>query len=124
MLNITIDFKGHIMQGKKVRIVGMKIVLYKLLMITLISSMYYIPSAFADSNANLLLKIYIDGIPLEFTSSMMPIKSWISPFVLAHIHLHSKSKIKYSDNIQSHKNKIRRVSKNGILGLLHSLKKK
>ena len=75
-------------------------------------------------DANLLLKIYIDGIPLEFTSSMMPIKSWISPFVLAHIHLHSKSKIKYSDNIQSHKNKIRRVSKNGILGLLHSLKKK
>ena len=65
MLNITIDFKGHIMQGKKVRIVRMKIVLYKLLMITLISSMYYIPSAFADSNANLLLKRAIEGCNID-----------------------------------------------------------
>lgn len=39
---------------------------------------------------NPLLKTFIDGIPLDLTSRMLPLHSWLRLSLALHIHLHSK----------------------------------
>ncbi len=76
-----------------------------------------------DIRLNLLSKIHIDGVPLDLTSRLLPIKSWASPSILAHIHMHARAQNKYAGSGDSSKNKIRNISKIGMLGLLNSLKR-
>jgi len=44
-----------------------------------------------DIRMNQLFRIFIDGIPLELTSSLLPSSSLFKFSLLSHIHLHSKS---------------------------------
>lgn len=44
-----------------------------------------------------LLKSYINGIPLDLTSRLLPLSSWFKYSILAHIHLHAKTQKKYED---------------------------
>ena len=44
-----------------------------------------------------LLRAYIDGLPLDLTSSMLPKLTWLNYGLLAHIHLHSMSQRRYAD---------------------------
>lgn len=67
-----------------------------------------------------LLKVYIDGVPLDLTSRLLPVKSWLSWSIFAHIHAHSISQNMYSDK-GSKSSSIKKISKVGILGLLNSL---
>lgn len=73
-----------------------------------------------DIRLNSLLKIYIDGIPLDITSRLLPRRSWLSFSLLAHIHAHAKFQNKYSGgkNPERAKNKI---SRTGLLGILDNL---
>lgn len=48
-------------------------------------------ASYADIRLIGLLKNYIDGIPLDFVSKILPIKTRFNLNILAHIHLHSKS---------------------------------
>jgi len=48
-----------------------------------------------DVRLSQLLRIYIDGIPLDIASKLLPLKSYFSPFLLAHIHAHAKAQIQY-----------------------------
>lgn len=49
-----------------------------------------------DIRLNQLLKIFIDGIPLDLTSALLPRWTFLSPLIAAHIHLHAKSQKKLS----------------------------
>ncbi len=73
-----------------------------------------------DIRCGLLSKIHIDGVPLDFASKILPKSSWLSPSVLAHIHLHAKSQSRYADADATSLRK-RTVSKIGLLGILRSL---
>ncbi len=56
-------------------------------------TMFYAPlvlQAFGFSDAQGLLKIHLDGIPLNDVSRMLPFKSRFNPSVYMHIHLHAK----------------------------------
>jgi hypothetical protein len=44
-----------------------------------------------------LLRAYIDGLPLDLTSSMLPKLTWLNYGLLAHVHLHSMSQRRYAD---------------------------
>jgi len=44
-----------------------------------------------------MLKIYIDGIPLDLASCLLPYRSWLAYPILTNIHLHSKSQKYYAD---------------------------
>lgn len=44
-----------------------------------------------------LMRVYIDGIPLDLASSLLPARSWLKYSVLAHIHLHAKAQGRYAD---------------------------
>ncbi|MEJ5223596.1 MAG: hypothetical protein WHV44_04000, partial [Anaerolineales bacterium] len=42
-----------------------------------------------DVRLNQLLRIYIDGIPLDLASNLLPFSTWLEMGLLTHIHLHA-----------------------------------
>lgn len=51
--------------------------------------------AFLDIRLGQLLRVYIDGIPLDLASALLPKISWINFGLLTHIHLHAKAQKRY-----------------------------
>lgn len=49
-----------------------------------------------DLSLGLILRAYIDGIPLITTAKLLPPKTWINFGLLTHIHLHSLSQAYYA----------------------------
>jgi hypothetical protein len=68
---------------------------------------------------NQLLRIYIDGIPLDLTSELLGKGSRFSFSLLSHIHLHAKSQKHYED--KPIKTKEKKLGKNSFVGLIESL---
>jgi len=50
-----------------------------------------------DVRLNQLLRVYIDGIPLDLASKMLPASTYLNFSILSHIHLHAKSQLKYAE---------------------------
>lgn len=72
-----------------------------------------------DIRLSNLLKIYIDGIPLDLASRLLPFKTRLSLPLFLHIHLHSSSQRYFSD--KNLRVKERSISMNSFLGLIDSL---
>lgn len=82
-----------------------------------------------DVRLGALLRQYLDGIPLDLASALLPRRSWMSPAVLMHIHLHAQSIAKHAATEGARSGSrtgaapaTARVSKTGLEGLLASLK--
>lgn len=73
--------------------------------------------AYKDIRLNQLLKTYLDGIPLDLTSKLLPSKTQLILPIKLHIHLHAKMQEKYSKT----KIKTRNISKNAILAIIENL---
>jgi hypothetical protein len=70
-----------------------------------------------------LLRSYIDGIPLDLTSSLLPLRSWLRYSLLAHIHLHARAQLHYADAADTRTNhKKPRVSALGMRAMIEGLK--
>lgn len=69
-----------------------------------------------------LLRQWIDGIPLDVASRLLPFSTRCSPSILLHIHAHAKMQAKYADSRKSAA-KIKRLStaKSTISNLCQSL---
>lgn len=63
---------------------------------------------------------YINGIPLDLASKLLPIRTYLNPSLLAHLHLHAKTQQRYASGRKSHKQPL--VSKIGLTGLLTGLR--
>ena len=48
-----------------------------------------------DVRLGQLMRIYIDGLPLDLASGLLPISTWFKPALLSHIHLHAKAQKRY-----------------------------
>ncbi len=72
-----------------------------------------------DIRLNQLIKNFIDGIPLDLASKLLPTKTRFSFSILTHIHLHAKTQKHYA-NKQISKTK-QKISKNSFLGIIDSL---
>lgn len=77
--------------------------------------------AYRDIRLSQLFRVFIDGIPLDLASSLLPGRTKLSFALLSHIHLHARSQSSYSDK-QTQK-KDRKISSLGFLGLMNSLGK-
>lgn len=81
--------------------------------------------SYTDIRLNQLLRIYIDGIPLDLASSLLPRRTYLRFSLLSHIHLHAKSQKKYAAKpVKQHDKKISRMSYLGLIDSLESLVKK
>jgi len=77
--------------------------------------------AFRDVRLNQLLRVHLDGIPLDLASSLLPIRAKVRLGFFSHLYLHSKSQKHYANKqvrVGEQKYKIKKFS---LLGLIDSL---
>jgi hypothetical protein len=80
--------------------------------------------ALGDVRLGQLLRVYIDGVPLDLASKLLPFQTRLQFGLLAHIHLHASAQKKYSDTPDQARSQAqgRTFNKNSFLGLVDSLK--
>jgi ribosomal protein L11 methylase PrmA len=70
-----------------------------------------------------LLRVYIDGVPLELASLLLPFKTRLRPGLFLHLHVHSRMQQRYSDKTDAAKQaQSRQLSRTGLLGIVDGLK--
>jgi hypothetical protein len=67
-----------------------------------------------------LMRDFIDGIPIDLASRLLPLRTRLNPRLLMHIHLHARAKTVYKARRQGGVE--RKVSRNGLLGIVDSLR--
>jgi len=75
--------------------------------------------SYRDIRLNQLFRIYVDGIPLDLASLLLPSSTSFKASLLSHIHLHAKSQKHFADkkvNMNGHK-----MSRLSFLGLMDNL---
>jgi ribosomal protein L11 methylase PrmA len=77
--------------------------------------------SYKNMGLNQLLRIYLDGVPLEVASSLLPWRTRFDFSLLSHLHLHGRSKQYFADKVV--KVKKYRMSRRSLLGLIESLEK-
>jgi hypothetical protein len=74
-----------------------------------------------DVRYGTLLRSYLDGIPLDLGSRLLPRRTWASLGTLFHIHLHAWAQGRYSASAVSSVAKGRRMSRGALLTLVKNL---
>ena len=77
--------------------------------------------AYRDIRLNQLLRVYIDGIPLDLASSLLPGRTRWMIGLASHIHLHASAQKRYADVAVSEKRAGRKMSKEALVALIESL---
>lgn len=75
--------------------------------------------ALTDIRLNQLLRVYIDGVPLDLASQLLPWNTRLNFGILTHIHLHASAQKKYAG--QEVKSQSGSMSKQALTGLIDSL---
>jgi hypothetical protein len=65
---------------------------------------------YCDHRLGRMAELYIDGIPLDLASRLLPLRTWFSFNTLSHIHLHSKMQSHYSGSGDGGSQHIEKVS--------------
>ncbi len=81
--------------------------------------------AYRDVRLNRLLQTYIDGVPLDLTSSLLPARTRLSFSLLWHIHLHARSQKRFAGRkVRADRYRMGRLSLLGVINSLESATKK
>ena len=73
-----------------------------------------------DIRLHQLFRVYLDGVPLDLASRLLPRRTWVNFGLLPHIHLHAKAQKRFAD--ESVSSKSHNVGRMAFLGLVDSLK--
>jgi ribosomal protein L11 methylase PrmA len=73
-----------------------------------------------DVRLQQLLRVYIDGIPLDLTSRLLPVHSWFNFALLSHIHLHARFQKRFAGKSVSTER--RNVGRTAFWGLVDNLR--
>jgi hypothetical protein len=74
-----------------------------------------------DVRLNQLLRVYIDGIPLDLASRLLPFGTRLDFGLLTHIHIHAGAQTRYADAEVKRDAPSGRMNQNAFLGLIESL---
>jgi ribosomal protein L11 methylase PrmA len=74
-----------------------------------------------DIRCGVLLRSYLDGIPLDLGSRLLPRRSWASLSSLLHIHLHAWVQGRYAGRAASSSVKNRKMGRDAVLRLVKNL---
>ena len=77
--------------------------------------------AYCDARLSQLLRVHLDGVPLDLTSNLLPFKTRLKFSLLMNIHLHAVAQKRYADKTIERTTVSRHMSKNSFLGLIDSL---
>ncbi len=79
--------------------------------------------AYTDVRLGHLLRVFIDGIPLDLASRLLPWKTRVVVPLLVHIHLHAAAQRRYADAKVTQVGRGRQVSRTALLGLIDDLRR-
>lgn len=81
-------------------------------------------AACRDIRLTQLLRVHLDGIPLDLASSMLPLATRLRPGLLIHLHLHAGAARRHERSGAAGGGAAKRgaVSRNGLLGILAGLR--
>ena len=65
---------------------------------------------------------FLNGIPLDLASALLPLRTWLRASLLLHVHLHARAMRRYESKSVAEVTGARRVSKRALLGLVTSLR--
>lgn len=77
--------------------------------------------AYTDVRLSQLMRVYIDGVPLDLASQLLPARTRLNFGLAAHLHAHAAAQKRYSDQAVKTDEIKRQVSKTGLVGLIDSL---
>ncbi len=77
--------------------------------------------AFCDIRLNQLLRVYIDGVPLDMASALLPWKTRMNFGLLTHVHTHAAAQKRYSNKDVKAIASGRQIGRMAFLGLIDSL---
>jgi hypothetical protein len=75
--------------------------------------------AYRDVRLSQLLRVYIDGVPLDLASELLPVKTKFNFGLLTHIHIHAGAQKRYSDKVVTPRKG--GMSRQALTGLIESL---
>jgi hypothetical protein len=78
--------------------------------------------AYRDVRLGQLMRVYIDGIPLDLASRLLPARTRWNLGLASHIHLHAGAQKRYSDVAVSEARGGRKLNKEALLNLIESLR--
>ncbi|MFZ5878507.1 MAG: SAM-dependent methyltransferase [Chloroflexota bacterium] len=74
-----------------------------------------------DVRLGQLLRIHIDGVPLDLASRLLPFRTKLDFGLLTHIHIHAGAQTRYADVEVRREASKGRMNQNAFLGLIESL---
>lgn len=77
--------------------------------------------SYVDVRLNRMTSVFLDGIPVDLASSMLPLKSRLNLRLLFHVFAHANTQKKYSDKKIEKSVKQRKFSKTALRGLIDNL---
>jgi len=75
--------------------------------------------AYRDVRLSQLLRVYIDGLPLDLASNLLPVRTKLNFGLLTHIHIHASAQKRYSSKVV--KPRSSGMSRQALTGLIESL---
>ncbi|MBI5825295.1 MAG: class I SAM-dependent methyltransferase [Chloroflexi bacterium] len=75
--------------------------------------------SYRDVRLSQLLRVYIDGVPLDLASALLPFKTKFNFGLLTHIHIHAGSQKRYADKTVEPRKGM--MSQQAMIGLIESL---
>jgi hypothetical protein len=79
--------------------------------------------SYSDIRLGQLLRVFIDGIPLDLASRLLPRRTWFNLNILSHLHVHALSQRHFANREISKTSIKRSVSSNAMFGLVDSLRR-
>jgi ribosomal protein L11 methylase PrmA len=79
--------------------------------------------AYRDIRCGLMLREYIDGIPIDLAATLLPGRTRLNLGLSAHVHLHARAQRRAADERSAPSGRRQSVSKTGQLALLDSLRR-
>ncbi len=77
--------------------------------------------SYHDPRMGAMMRDYIDGIPLDLTSGLLPFKSRFRVPLFLHIHLHASSQKRHANSENEAAKNTRKISRAAMMGLIDSL---
>jgi len=78
--------------------------------------------AHVDIRLSQLLRIHLDGIPLDLAARLLGAKSWLKPGLFVHLSLHARAQRAYQDPAKTQSQPRGSLRKEGLLGLVDDLR--
>ncbi len=80
---------------------------------------------YKDERLNQLFRIYMDGVPLDLASSLLPLRAKFNLSLFSHIYLHARSQKHFAGKrVETKKHKVSRMAFMGLTDSLHRLVQK